>query len=122
MYCARCGAQNPDNAVTCIQCGSLVGQPTGSQPYQGPWPPTPNYLVWAILATIFCCQPFGIAAIVYAAQVNSMLAVGNYTGAQAASDQAKKWCWVAFWVGLATYVIGFIIILAQGLSGVSGGG
>ena len=33
-------------------------------------------------------------------------------------EQRRK----AFWVGLATYVIGFIIILAQGLSGVSGGG
>ena len=34
----------------------------------------PNYLVWAILATIFCCIPFGIVAIVYSSQVSGHLA------------------------------------------------
>ena len=34
----------------------------------------PNYLVQAILTTIFCCLPFGIVAIVFAAQVNGKLA------------------------------------------------
>ena len=39
--------------------------PPGS--YQQPGgPPPPNYLVWAILATIFCCLPLGIPAIVMA--------------------------------------------------------
>ena len=41
----------------------------------------PNYLVQAILVTIFCCLPFGIVAIVFAAQVNSALAAGNYEAA-----------------------------------------
>jgi hypothetical protein len=27
----------------------------------------PNHLVWAILATLFCCLPLGIVSIVYAA-------------------------------------------------------
>src|SRR5207237_6484686 len=31
----------------------------------------PSYLVQSILATLFCCMPFGIVAIVYAAQVSS---------------------------------------------------
>src|SRR5438093_12052328 len=30
----------------------------------------PNYLIQAILVTLCCCLPFGIPAIVYAAQVN----------------------------------------------------
>src|SRR5438128_1439779 len=34
----------------------------------------PNYLVQSILCTLFCCLPFGIVAIVYAAQVNSKVA------------------------------------------------
>ncbi|NER07984.1 MAG: CD225/dispanin family protein [Okeania sp. SIO3C4] len=33
----------------------------------------PSYLTQAILITVFCCLPFGIVAIVYAAQVNSRL-------------------------------------------------
>ena len=29
--------------------------------------PPPNYLVWAILSTLFCCLPLGIASIVFLA-------------------------------------------------------
>ena len=38
----------------------------------------PNYLVQAILTTLFCCLPFGIVAIVYAAQVNTKIEAGDY--------------------------------------------
>lgn len=51
----------------------------------------PNYLAPAILATIFCCLPFGIVAIVYAAQVDGTLAAGDYAGAVDASNRAKNW-------------------------------
>ena len=44
-----------------------------------------NYLVESILVTIFCCQPFGIAGIVFASQVNSKYANGDYEGALKAS-------------------------------------
>lgn len=37
-----------------------------------------NYLVESILVTIFCCQPFGIVGIVFASQVNSKHASGDY--------------------------------------------
>src|ERR1043166_271348 len=37
----------------------------------------PNYLVPAILCTLCCCLPGGIAAIIYAAQVNSKKAAGD---------------------------------------------
>lgn len=37
----------------------------------------PTYLAPAILTTIFCCLPFGIVSIVYAAQVNGKLAAGT---------------------------------------------
>ena len=48
-------------------------------------PPMPdNHLVGAILATLFCCVPFGIVAIVQAAQVNSAYNSGNYDGGAAA--------------------------------------
>jgi len=60
----------------------------------------PNYLVFAILTTVFCCLPTGIPAIIFAAQVNGKLLAGDYAGAQAASNNAKIWCWVSFGVGL----------------------
>jgi hypothetical protein len=65
-----------------------------------PRPVVPNYLVQSILCTLFCCLPFGIPAIVFAAQVNSKLAAGDVAGAQESSRKAKMWCWVsvAGWV------------------------
>jgi hypothetical protein len=71
----------------------------------------PNYLVQAILTTIFCCLPFGIVAIVFAAQVNGKLAAGDYAGATQTSNQAKMWCWIAFGIGLVCQVIPFILWL-----------
>jgi len=75
----------------------------------------PNYLVQAILCTIFCCQPFGIVAIVYAAQVNGQLATGNYRAAQASSNSARTWCWAAFLCGLAlmlVWMLAFVMLPA----------
>ena len=61
----------------------------------------PNYLAWAIIATVLslclCCVigtiP-GIVAIVFAAKVNTLLGQGDLAGAQRASNTAKVWCWV----------------------------
>jgi hypothetical protein len=69
----------------------------------------PNYLVQSILVTLCCCLPGGIAAIVFAAQVNSKQAVGDIAGALESSRKAKKWCWISFGVGLAINVIVAII-------------
>ena len=75
-----------------------------------PWqtegrPHFPNYLVQAILVTIFCCLIPGIVAIIYAAQVNGKLAAGDIPGAQQASNNAKTWSWLAFGLGLAVVFI-----------------
>lgn len=74
----------------------------------------PNYLAQAIPCTLFCCLPFGIVAIVQAAQVNTKLSLGDYAGAQKSSDQAKMWCWISFALGLiATPFIIYFQILAD---------
>jgi hypothetical protein len=87
--------------------------------YGTPGPPPPNYLVQAILATLFCCLPLGIVAIVFAAQVSSKWAGGDYAGAQNASNQAKTFCWISFGLGLVGAVI-WIIAAASASSGTSG--
>lgn len=66
---------------------------------QSPNPPS-NYLVFAILSTVFCCQPLGIVSIIYAAMVNSRWASGDQEGAIRASKSAKLWAWVAFASGI----------------------
>ena len=73
-------------------------------------PPKPdNCLVWAILSTLCCCLPFGIVAIVYAAQVDGKYAAGDYQGAVDSASKAKTWCWVSFGIGILVTVLWFFI-------------
>ena len=76
-------------------------------------PTVPNYLPQAILVTVFCCVPFGIVAIVNAAQVNSKLQSGDYEGALVSSQNAKKWCWISFILGII-FILLYAVILAMG--------
>jgi hypothetical protein len=79
---------------------------------QGPvGTPPPNYLVWAILSTIFCCLPLGIASIVFAAQVNGKWASGDVAGAQNASAKAKQFAIIAAVVGVVVNGIYVAVVL-----------
>jgi hypothetical protein len=82
-----------------------------SSPIQFPPRGVPNYLVQAILCTLFCCLPFGIVAIVFAAQVDARLAAGDCAGAVNSSNQARMWCWIAFGLGLAWIVVCMICFI-----------
>ncbi len=87
------------------------GQPMGSPP--------PNHLVWAILTTLFCCLPLGVASIVFSAQVNSKWSAGDQQGALDASAKAKKfaiWSAVAGVVVAVVYVAFIVIVAAAGSS------
>lgn len=130
MFCPQCGANNADNAAVCVQCGrnlqaappAVQGTPMQPMPIQTPGVVIPpgatvqNYLVFAILVTVFCCLPAGIPAIIYAAQVNSKLQQGDYLGAQQASKNAKTWCLVSVGVFLGGFII-WILLFALGLMG-----
>jgi hypothetical protein len=84
--------------------GQQPGWP-GQQPgWQGQQPPD-NYLVWAILSTIFCCLPFGIVSIIYSTKVSGLWAQGQYVEAQAAAGNAKKWAIIGAIVGPIISVI-----------------
>jgi len=114
MYCQNCGKPNDENSAFCSNCGkSLTAtQKTPVTTY------VPNYLAQAILVTIFCCLPFGIVAIVYAAQVNGKLRAGLVSEAIEASNSAKTWCWVSFWLGLAVGIIYFFFAFLGGLASI----
>jgi uncharacterized membrane protein YvbJ len=126
MFCAQCGANNVDTAVVCGQCGRNLQALAPAAPLQvsGTIPPpavaVQNYLVFAILATVFCCLPAGIPAIVYAAQVNGKLQVGDLAGAQLASNNAKMWCFISAGLGVAVISIYAILIMVGVLSGIHG--
>jgi hypothetical protein len=67
--------------------------------------PVRNYLVQSILVTLCCCLPLGIPAIVFAAQVNGKVAMGDLAGAMESSRKAKMFCWIAFGLGLVFNLI-----------------
>ena len=118
MFCTQCGANNPDNAITCAQCGrpmrhsaspttTTITPPTPGViqlPGYQPAAAVPNYLVFAILSTVFCCLPTGIVSIIYAAQVNTKVAAGDMAGATQASNNAKLWALISFGLGLLSIV------------------
>lgn len=93
------------------------GPPQPAYGYQ-PGPPPNNFLVPAILATIFCCLPPGIVGIVYAAQVNGKWAGGDAAGAQDSAAKARTWTYVSIGVGVVSLLVWLLML--GGLAALSG--
>jgi hypothetical protein len=108
MYCSACGTQNDDNAYRCTNCGKELVRVGPASPVS-----IPNYLVQSILVTIFCCWPFGIPAIVYAAKVNGLVGSGDIAGATEASGKAKFWCWMSLGAGLCIGILYALFIIVS---------
>lgn len=124
-FCTQCGQPVEGDVRFCTNCGAPV--PPAPQPepqYQQNYSPQPepqpvtqqpvgikpsNYLVWAILATIFCCLPFGIVGIVFAAKVNDLWNSGQYQASLEASRKAKTWTLIAIGVGILSAVLYFVL-------------
>ncbi|MGE5291383.1 MAG: CD225/dispanin family protein [Micromonosporaceae bacterium] len=91
-------------------------QPPPAPPPQYPQPPwqgatapaIQTYMLPAILVTLFCFLPTGIAAIIFASQVSSKRNAGDYNGAVHASKQARLWTIVSLVAGIV--VIGIVVI------------
>jgi len=79
---------------------------TGKKSVGGGGSKPDNYLIHAIFATLCCCIPFGVVAIVFAAQVDSKWAQGDYVGSRKAAEKAKMWFWIALGLGLVGNLIG----------------
>ncbi len=109
MFCPKCGTDNGNNAAYCTQCGH--GLSSGNVEIIN------NYLVYAILTTIFCFVPTGVVSIVYAAQVNEKIALNDITGARMAARNAKTWAWVSFVISGVFWLVYACIIVILSLSG-----
>jgi hypothetical protein len=83
--------------------------------------PPKTWLVESILATLFCCLPFGIAGIVNAAKVESRFYKGDIESAERYSREAKKWTLVSFWIGIGVIAIYLIILVIIAVSANGGG-
>ena len=90
-------------------------QPPFQQPNNQQMPPQPdNYLVWAILVTVLCCLPLGVASIIYSVKVGSLYAQGDYNGAVDASQKAKKFAMIGGIGGLVFIIVYVIFMIIAG--------
>ena len=97
-----------------------------SEPWTPPSTPAaasanvPNYLIPAIVATLLCCLPTGVASIIFATQVNGKLAAGDVDGAVASSKKAKLWLFISVGAGILLWVIVILLNLGVFLAALSG--
>jgi hypothetical protein len=69
-----------------------------------------TYMVPAVLVTLFCFLPTGVAAIVYASQVTAKLNAGDVQGAEKASANARTLVIVSAVAGVV--LLGILMIAA----------
>ena len=86
--------------------------------YLTPQAPPKNWLLESILVTLFCCLPFGLAGIIFASQVNTKFAAGDYEGALQSSKDAGKWTKIGFFIGIACMLIYLVMIFAFGYTAI----
>ena len=112
--------QNQNNQPQGFQQGyqqNYQQQNYQQQGFSNQTPPPANNMVGAILVTILCCLPFGIAAIVNASRVESLWYAGNHQAAIDAADKARKWV-IASIISSAVFgLLYFIFLLACGAAG-----
>lgn len=117
--------ESSSSSVPELQNGSLFTE--NQQPAPLPVPDAQNvgktpvqpksWLAESILATIFCCLPFGIAGIVYASKVENRFVAGDIQGSQEASKQAARWTKYSFIAGIIYIAIALIYGISTGFSG-----
>ncbi|MGI9474592.1 MAG: CD225/dispanin family protein [Rubripirellula sp.] len=125
MFCRKCGTENADGAPSCISCGEPLTNPFEPTAAGGPVNAAgkpENYLIQSILVTLCCCLPLGIVSIVYAAQVDSKWNAGDHQGAINASENAKKWSWIAFGLGIVLNLLAVGLQIVAGVAAQNAGG
>jgi hypothetical protein len=87
-------------------------------PASGAAASVPNYLIPAIIS-LFCCLPGGIAAVIFAAQVNGKVQAGDIQGAQDSSKKAKMFAFISIGLGLLAIICYVIFVVIMGVASMS---
>ncbi len=107
------GARMPVTSVP-----GIMIQPPAPQAYanyQRPYEQVPNHLVKAILSTLCGCHLLGIAAIVFAAQVDGHARRGDMAAARESARKANLFANISLGF-IALYVIYYIFIIVMAVS------
>ena len=71
-----------------------------------------SHLAAAVVCTLVCFAPTGVAAVVAAGNVRTRLALGDVDGARRASATARRLCWVS-----VSVTLGFLLMIVVGAAG-----
>ena len=91
-------APEPQEQPACQQLQYQYPPRQPQAPCSEPMPPT--NLIWAVLATVFCCFIPGVVAIVMASRVSSKYYAGDIEGARRASTATEWWIIASFVLGI----------------------
>lgn len=110
MKCKFCNSEVEGNERVCPVCGAEVIK-TEQEPvmeYQINAAKeeinAKPYMVFSILATVLCCMPFGIPAIVFASKIEPLQKARDYEGARAAAKKAKMFSIIAAILGVVLLI------------------
>ena len=123
MFCPNCGANNPDNAMTCFNCGvALKAQP---QPKPQPVYDTSNFKdymtanIILLICSVTCAggcigMILSIIGIIMASQAKTALAAGDYAVAESKAKIAKIMVIVTIIMVIIGLITTAIILLIYG--------
>lgn len=106
----------PPSANPYSSPASQINRTYGNQPMVGQAINGGGILAFAIFSTVMCCLPTGVAGIVYAAQINSKLAMGDFLGAAESARLSKMWSWIGFGLVGAFFLFYLIVGAITGFS------
>lgn len=98
----------PSDSIPQIPAPAPIPNPAPVSPVAAnattePMPDT--YLVWSVLATLMCCLPVGIIAILYSTKVSTRYYARDIEGAKRASEKAQYWIIGSIVLGLVMQTV-----------------
>ncbi len=118
------GAQWTEHTAPLADSGQAVAGQAASGPSAGSaGAPAENIDTWlwqSIVATLLCCLPLGVVGIVFSAQAQSAMNVGNYEEARNKAGTARTMTLIAVGVGLAAILI-WVLFFFVGVGGALSG-
>lgn len=106
--------ETSDDSGACNESANPYASPSASEPYApsgwGDVADVPDYLIWNVLSTLFCCMPIGVAGIIFSIQTNSAKARGDVEGAARHSSTAKTLLIVGLVCGGLQVLLSFLWI------------
>jgi hypothetical protein len=77
------------------------------------YPRVPSHMVFAIVSMVALLLPAGVVALMYASKVDALASRGELDAARANSRKARRWCWLAFSIGVAQMAVTLVWLVVH---------